>query len=677
MEKIHPFAENRLEKILKIDSLLIPYEKEILKRINNILVTEEKLTQGKMSLSEFASGHEYFGLHFRDNKWIFREWVPNASKIYLIGNMTDWKEKEEFALGKINNDGVWAIEMPSYAMNHGDHFRLKIIWDGGSGDRIPAYARRVVQDHSTLIFNAQVWKPEPPYKWRYPDFKRSKKPPIIYEAHIGMAQEDERVGTFIEFTDKILPKIASLGYNTIQLMAIQEHPYYGSFGYHVSNFFAVSSRFGTPYELKELIDTAHELGLSVLMDIVHSHSVSNEIEGLSRFDGTFYQYFHDGKRGIHEAWDSRCFDYGKHQVLHFLLSNCRFWLDEFHLDGFRFDGITSMLYLHHGLGMDFVSYNDYFNENIDIEAYTYLALANAVIHDLRSDAVTIAEDVSGMPGIGIPIDHGGLGFDFRFAMNVPDYWIKLVKESKDEFWHMGHLWFELTNRRKDEKTISYCESHDQALVGDQTLIFRIIGSKMYDRMNVWIEDIVVDRGISLHKLIRLITIATSDYGYLNFMGNEFGHPEWIDFPRKDNGWSYKYARRQWSLLGKLNLRYRFLYMFDKDMISFINCKRLLEYRYVEFLYEQNYDKILAFHRGGIIFVFNFHPTMSYVDYQIACPAGKYKILINTDDRKYGGHGRIDNEQDYFTMFIKREDTINNYISLYLPNRTALVLERVD
>ena len=550
--------QTQLNALLAADPSLQLYAGILRKRIEHIYLTAKRLTSGKTDLTSWAAGHEYFGLHFRDDEWVFREWAPNATEVYLIGDVSEWRTVNKFALSRITNDGVWEIRLPASVLKHGDLYRLHLKWPGGHGDRVPAYARRTVQDQQTLIFNAQVWRPQSSFQWRMPDFRCSSEPLLIYEAHVGMAQEAEKVGTYREFTKHIIPRIVKAGYNTIQLMAIQEHPYYGSFGYQVSSFFAASSRYGTPEELKELIDTAHVAGLRVIMDVIHSHAVKNEAEGLSHFDGTRYQYFHHGPRGDHIAWDSRCFDYGKYQVLHFLLSNCRFWLDEYHFDGFRFDGVTSMLYEHHGLDRAFTSYDDYFDNSIDEDAYIYLALANRLIHAVRPDAVTIAEDISGMPGLAMPAEKGGVGFDYRFAMGVPDYWIRLTKDMLDEAWSMGELWYELTNRRHAEKTISYAESHDQALVGDQTLIFRLIGTNMYDSMAADKPDIRVDRGLALHKMIRLITLATAGSGYLNFMGNEFGHPEWIDFPRQGNDWSYRYARRQWRLADDESLVYRFL-----------------------------------------------------------------------------------------------------------------------
>ncbi|MBW1697278.1 MAG: alpha amylase C-terminal domain-containing protein [Deltaproteobacteria bacterium] len=666
--------KEKLKRLLEKDPLLKPYEKILARRIEKIQNMENRLTQRKMSLADFASGHEYFGIHFRDNHWIIREWAPNATAIYLLGEFTGWRETPSFSLNRLDNEGVWEIRLPADTLSHGQLYRLRIHWPGGSGDRIPAYTRRVLQDPDTLIFNAQVWFPPKPYQWKYPDFIGSQDPPLIYEAHVGMAQEEEKIGTYDEFTENILPRIIKAGYNTLQLMAVQEHPYYGSFGYHVSSFFAATSRFGTPCALKRLIDTAHGYGLRVIMDIVHSHAVSNEVEGLSRFDGTPYQYFHDGPRGRHDAWDSRCFDYGKYQVLHFLLSNCRFWLDEYRVDGFRFDGITSMLYLHHGLGKAFTSYEHYFDESVDEDALTYLALANKVIHQVRPHAVTVAEDVSGMPGLAVPLSEGGIGFDYRFAMGVPDYWIRLTKEIRDEDWPMGDLYCELTNRRQDEKTISYAESHDQALVGDQTLIFRLIGSAMYEHMQIDDNHPAVDRGLALIKMIRLITLATAGDGYLNFMGNEFGHPEWIDFPSQANQWSYKYARRQWHLVDDPSFKYHLLAKFDHDMISLAKTYRLLAGTGPRLLCEHSGDKVIAFERAGLVFAFNFHPSRSHVGYRFQTIPGKYRMILNSDAPEYGGHGRLDPEQCHFTIAEKENSRTRHMLSLYLPTRTVVVLE---
>jgi 1,4-alpha-glucan branching enzyme len=657
------------------DPWLESFKNTIENRISRCISKERHLV-GDGTLEKFAMGHFYYGLHCSKDGWIFREWAPNAENIFLMGTFNGWKEKTEYKLKRINTYGDWEIKLPPESINHGDLFKLLIHWDGGKGERIPSYATRLVQDDRTKIFTAQAWNPEAPYQWMIEDFRAPITAPVIYEAHIGMATPEEKLGTYREFTQNVLPMISRCGYNTIQLMAIQEHPFYGSFGYHVSSFFAASSRFGTPEDLKALIDTAHTSGIRVIMDLVHSHSVKNVNEGLGMFDGTPGQYFHTNERRNHIAWDSLCFDYGKDNVMHFLLSNCRYWLEEYKFDGFRFDGITSMIYYNHGLEKNFTSYDDYFDGGQDEDALVYLYLANKMIHCFKPGAVTIAEEMSGMPGIASATAKGGYGFDFRLSMGVPDMWIKLVKESPDETWDMGHLIHELTQHRPEEKVISYCESHDQALVGDKTLIFRMLDSEMYTGMTKGYHSFTMDRGIALHKMIRLITFSASGGGYLNFMGNEFGHPEWIDFPREGNNWSYKYARRQWHLAENNDLKYIYLLKFDNNMVRLHKKYRMLDDIIVNRIYENNYDKVIAFMRGEFLLVFNFHPTNSFTDYGIPIK-GKFKIVLDTDDPEFGGFNRIDRNPFYMSTRKTSRATLDYpfYLYLYLPSRTALVLKR--
>jgi 1,4-alpha-glucan branching enzyme len=662
--------------LIKRDEWLKPYTDAIAGRHQHAIDKEAELTDGgKRSLSEFADGYMYFGLHHTRQGWVLREWAPNATAMFIIGTFNDWQEKPEYELSALDN-GVWEIKLQKDALNHGDLFKLSVHWDGGQGERIPAWATRVVQDETTKIFSAQVWNPKRPFKFRNTSFKPCVDPLLIYECHIGMAQQEEKVGSFSEFREKILPRIAREGYNCIQIMAVQEHPYYGSFGYHVSSFFAVSSRFGTPDELKELIDTAHGMGIAVIMDIVHSHAVKNEVEGLGNFAGDPCQYFYQGGRREHPAWDSLCFDYGKNEVLHFLLSNCKYWVEEFKFDGFRFDGVTSMLYYSHGLGEAFGGYDDYYNGHEDDNAICYLTLANKLIHEVKPNAITIAEEVSGMPGLAAKFADGGYGFDYRMAMNIPDYWIKTIKEKVDEDWKPSSIFWEVTNRRKDEKTISYVESHDQALVGDKTVIFRLIDADMYWHMQKGDENYTVSRGIALHKMIRLVTLSTINGGYLNFMGNEFGHPEWIDFPREGNGWSYKYARRQWDLVDNHNLAYHYLGDFDEAMVKLIRSVHGLCKSPVEEIWHNDGDQILAFKRKDLVFVFNFSPNKSFTDYGFLVPAGAYEVVLNTDDTRFGGNGLSDDSMTHFTNFdALYKDEGKEWLKLYIPARSAVVLRR--
>jgi 1,4-alpha-glucan branching enzyme len=669
-------AKSMTERFYKADPWLDPFREIIEARLAYISYREKLFTGGR-SLTDYANGHHWYGLQRTPEGWVFREHAPNATSIILTGTFSEWKEDGRYALSR-TAEGDWVGEFDAGMLSHGDLYKMIVKWKGGQGERIPAYATRAVQDEVTKIFSAQVWNPENEYVMQH---KAPPPPPslLVYEAHVGMATEEERTGTYREFTRHVLPRVKSLGYNTVQLMAIQEHPYYGSFGYHVSSLFAPSSRFGTPDDLRELIDTAHSMGLRVTMDLVHSHAVANILEGLGLLDGDPGLYFHTGSRRKHVAWDSLCYDYGKPEVNHFLLSNCKYWLEEFHFDGFRFDGITSMLYYDHGLESDFVSYKQYFDGNQDKDAIVYITLANKLIHEFNQDATTVAEDMSGMPGLAASVASGGMGFDYRLAMGVPDIWIKMVKDIPDEEWDLGYLLHELTQHRTEEKVISYCESHDQALVGDKTLIFRLADKEMYTSMSIFTPSLIVDRAMALHKMIRLFTFMTAGGGYLTFMGNEFGHPEWIDFPREGNGWSYKYARRQWSLADDELLKYRFLNEFDRAMIETGKRHGLPRLQLTESLLVNNADKIIAFRRGDLVTVMNFNPTISFTGYGIPV-RGKFRIILDTDDPMFGGQGRIDTNQTYFAQPDKGRYgvTAMHHLRLYLPARTAVVLlqERV-
>ena len=675
-KEVQPVAPQHIGIVAR-DPWLEPYENAIRGRHDHAMWMEGHLTNGgKQKLSEFATGYLYYGLHKTDKGWVLREWAPNATEIYLIGDFNDWKENKKYAMKKLKNGQDWEIKLPAKALKHGDLFKLLVKWNGGQGERIPAWIRRVVQDDETKIFSAQVWAPEKEYKWKKKTFKPNTTPLLIYECHIGMAQDAEKVGTYKEFKDNVLPRVIKGGYNCIQIMAIQEHPYYGSFGYHVSNFFAASSRFGTPEDLKELIDAAHQAGLAVIMDLVHSHAVKNEVEGLGNFCGDPDQYFYPGDRREHNQWDSLCFDYGKDQVMHFLLSNCKFWLDEYHFDGFRFDGVTSMLYYNHGLGVDFGGYGDYYNGGQDDNAICYLTLANKVIHEVNKNAITIAEEMSGMPGLAAKIEDGGLGFDYRLAMGLPDYWIKMIKEKSDEQWNPRDIFWEMTNRRADEKTISYAESHDQALVGDKTIIFRLVDADMYWHFKKGDENETVRRGIALHKMIRLVVSSTINGGYLNFMGNEWGHPEWIDFPREGNGWSCKYARRQWNLVDNKELCYHWLGDFDQRMLEVMKMVKKFNETPVQEIWVNEGDQIMAFMRGDLVYVFNFSPTRSYTDYGFLVPTGSYNVVLNTDAKEFGGNGFADDSITHFTNYDETyvQDK-KEWLKLYIPARSAVVLKK--
>ena len=656
--------------ILEIDPYLTPFENDIDLRKELYFKKRKTLLGDCKKIKTFADGYKYFGFHRTRTGWVYREWAPAAEAMYLTGDFNNWNI-EEYPLTRLEN-GIFEVHLKGRnALKIGQKVQVIVINSGRILRRIPLYATRVVQDPVTYSWCAEIEDTFEKFPWSDSGFI-PEKTPFIYECHIGMAQEKGAVGTYREFTENILPRIKELGYNTIQIMAIMEHPYYGSFGYQVSNFFAASSRYGSSRDLKELINTAHEMGIAVLLDVVHSHAVKNTNEGLNEFDGTVYQFFHEGEKGNHSAWGTKLFNYGKNEVLHFLLSNLKYWMEVFHFDGFRFDGVTSMLYHDHGLGSAFTNYSMYFSMNTDTDAVTYLQLANELIHEINPHAITIAEDMSGMPGMCIPIKDGGIGFDYRLSMGVPDLWIKTIKECSDENWDIGKLWYELTSRRPQEKNIGYCESHDQALVGDKTIMFRLCDAEMYSGMSKFGGNLIIDRGIALHKMIRLVTASLAGQGYLNFMGNEFGHPEWIDFPREGNGWSYHYCRRQWSLVDNPNLRYRELNSFDKAMIKLLKEDDLLSIS-AENRWLHQEDKILIYTKGDTVFIFNFNPVKSFDGYFVPVgEEGRYNVVLSSDDGEFGGYSRVDTSVQYETF-----TTPAGWIGFkcYLPNRTAIVLKK--
>jgi 1,4-alpha-glucan branching enzyme len=677
------------------------YRWNILRNIRNAI------DQNEGGLEKFSQGWKYYGFNRGecDGKrgiW-YREWAPGAKALALVGEFNNWEPRQQDWAIK-NEYGVWCLFMPdnpdgSSAIPHRTKIKCRVETISGSWvEKIPAWIKWATQEWNEVLFNGVYWEPpevgapgevhpDKKYTFKYP---RPPRPRAlrIYECHVGMSSEEPKVNSYLEFRKDMLPRIRKLGYNAIQIMAIQEHAYYGSFGYHVTNFFGASSRCGTPEELKAMIDEAHRLGMIVLMDIVHSHASKNTNDGINMFDGTDAMYFHSGARGNHWMWDSRLFNYGNWETLRFLLSNARWWMDEYKFDGYRFDGVTSMMYHHHGLSYAFTGhYDEYFGMNTDVDAVVYMMLMNNMIHDLFPNAVVIGEDVSGMPTFCRPWYEGGVGFDFRLNMAIADKWIDTMKLN-DYDWGMGDLVHTMTNRRYAEACVGYAESHDQALVGDKTIAFWLMDKEMYDYMALpghGPSSPIIDRGIALHKMIRLITMACGGESYLNFMGNEFGHPEWIDFPRDDtydpstgafvpgNGGSLEKCRRRWDLCDADFLKYKFLVAFDRAMTHLDKAFGFMSapHQYISRKCES--DKMIVIERGDLVMVFNFHPTSSYTDYKVGClNNGPYKLLLSSDEEVFGGWRNLSKETDGEHHTQGQHDNRPNSFLVYAPSRTCAV-----
>ncbi|KAK6160824.1 hypothetical protein DH2020_004205 [Rehmannia glutinosa] len=662
--------------IFSLDPGLEAYKDHFRYRIRRYVDQKKLIEKHETSLEEFAQGYLKFGFNREEGCIVYREWAPAAQEAEVIGDFNGWNGsghkmvKDQF--------GVWSIRIPDFggeqAIPHNSRVKFRFKHSNGVWvDRIPAWIKYATQDPTIFAapYDGVYWDPPPleRYQFKHP---RPPKPeaPRIYEAHVGMSSSEPRVNTYREFADDILPRIRANNYNTVQLMAVMEHSYYGSFGYHVTNFFAVSSRSGTPEDLKYLIDKAHGLGLQVLMDVVHSHASNNITDGLNGFDvgqSSQESYFHAGDRGYHKLWDSRLFNYANWEVLRFLLSNLRWWLDEFKFDGFRFDGITSMLYHHHGINMGFSgNYNEYFSEATDVDAVIYLTLANNLIHSILPDANVIAEDVSGMPGLCRPVSEGGIGFDYRLAMAIPDKWIDYLKNKKDEEWSMSEIAWSLTNRRYTEKCVAYAESHDQAIVGDKTIAFLLMDKEMYSRMSCLTEaSPVIERGIALHKMIHFLTMALGGEGYLNFMGNETGL---TSLEKAMVGVMINADANGTLAMNLLDDKFKFLAS-SKQIVSSTD----------------DDNKVIVFERGDLVFVFNFHPKNTYEGYKVGCDLpGKYRVALDSDAWEFGGLGRVGHDVDHFTTHEGipgvPETNFNNRpnsFKVLSPPRTCVVYHRVE
>ncbi|KAI9671202.1 MAG: alpha-1,4-glucan branching enzyme [Caeruleum heppii] len=667
--------------VIQLDPWLTPFADALRKRYNHAQKWIKAIDDTEGGLEKFSRGYERFGFNVLPNGDVtYREWAPNATHAALIGDFNEWNR--EATPMKRDSYGVWEVTLPARsgqcAISHGSKVKIQLTLPSGERiDRLPAWITRVTQDLSVSpVFDAVFWNPPETERYKFTNQRPSKPASArVYEAHVGISTPELRMGTYKEFTKNILPRIKHLGYNVIQLMAVMEHAYYASFGYQITSFFAASSRYGSPEDLKELVDTAHGMGITVLLDMVHSHASSNSLDGLNQFDGSDHQYFHEGARGRHELWDSRLFNYGNHEVLRFLLSNLRFWMEEYQFDGYRFDGVTSILYTHHGIGTGFSGdYHEYFGPGVDEEGIVYLMVANELLHNIFPSCITIAEDVSGMPALCLALSLGGIGFDYRLAMAIPDMWIKTLKEMTDDQWDMASMCHTLTNRRHGEKTIAYAESHDQALVGDKSLLMWLIDTEIYTHMSTLTElTPTIERGLGLHKLIRLVTHGLGGEGYLNFEGNEFGHPEWLDFPRAGNNNSYMYARRQFNLIDDKDLRYKFLNEFDSKMQWTEEKYGWLHAPQAYISLKNEKDKVIVFERAGLLWIFNFHPSQSFTDYRVGVEqAGTYRVVLDSDDPEYGGFGRIDRNTRFFTTDFAWNGR-KNFLQVYIPTRTAIVL----
>ncbi|KAK9673873.1 hypothetical protein RND81_12G195300 [Saponaria officinalis] len=608
----------------------------------------------------------------------FRYDVIDSGKEYDIYNVvTDPISQEKFRnkeppiaywLETRKGRKAW-MEKYTPCLQHGSKYRVYFNTPDGPLERIPAWATYVRLDGDGNQPCAVHWDPSPEcaHKWKNNSPKRPKSL-RIYECHVGISGSDPKVSSFLEFTEKVLPRVKDLGYNAIQLFGVIEHKDYFTAGYRVTNMYAVSSRFGTPEDFKRLVDEAHGLGLLVFLDIVHSYSAADEMVGLSLFDGTNDCYFHTGKRGHHKYWGTRIFKYGDVDVLQFLLSNLRWWIEEYHIDGFQFHSLPSMMYTHNGFATFTGDFEEYCNQYVDRDALLYLILANDILHFLHPNIITIAEDATLYPGLCEPSSQGGLGFDYYVNLAAPEMWLSFLENVPDNEWSMSKIVTTLMgNKIYTNKMLLYAENHSQSISGGRSFAEILFGTEVGSN-----EASKLLRGTSLHKVIRLITFTIGGSAYLNFMGNEFGHPKRVEFPTSNNNFSFELASRRWDLLSDQGLHQK-LFHFDQDMMKLDQKEKVLS-RGLPNVHHVNDDTmVISYTRGPLLFIFNFHPTDSYERYSVGVDeAGEYQMILNSDEEKYSGQGAINADQYFQRSIRKRIDGFQNCLQLPLPSRSAQV-----
>ncbi|KAG8075748.1 hypothetical protein GUJ93_ZPchr0006g43795 [Zizania palustris] len=606
--------------------------------------------------------------------------IDNGQEFDIFNVVTDRVSFEKFQ-GKSPPLAYWVemrkgrkawMEKYIPAISHKDKYRLYFNTPDGALERIPAWATYVLPDVRGKQSYAVHWEPPPEeiYKWRFerPKVKGSLR---IYECHVGISGSEQKISSFQEFTSNVLPHIKDAGYNAIQLIGIVEHKDYSSVGYKVTNYFAVSSRFGTPEDFKKLVDEAHGLEMVVLLDIVHSYASADELVGLSLFDGSNDCYFHTGKRGHHKYWGTRMFKYDDVDVLHFLFSNLNWWVTEYHIDGFQFHSLSSMLYTHNGFSTFTGAMEEYCNQYVDKDALIYLILANEMLHELHPDIITIAEDATFYPGLCEPTTQGGLGFDYWVNLSIPEMWLWHLENVPGQEWSMNKIMKVLIS--KNCNMLSYVENHNQSISGRKSFAEIILHKEKCSNNSV--SDDGIFRACSLLKIIKLLTFSTSGGAYLNFIGNEFAHPKRIEFPMSGNDYSFGLANRQWELLEKGV--HKHIFNFDKDLMSLDGKERLILRGSPNIHHCDDTSMFISFTRGPFLFVFNFNPDATSGLYSVGVDeAGEYQLILNTDETKYGGRGELKSNQYMKRTSDNRVGGCRNSLELALPSRSAHVYKLV-
>ena len=571
--------------------------------------------------------YEYFGCHKAEGGHVFRTWAPNARAVYITGEFCGW-DPRRWPMEKISDGGIWEVTIPG--LNQYDLY--KIVVESPDGELL-YHADPYASHNETRPGTASKVYDLPDYQWGDAAWMEERRkadivnrPMNIYEMHAGSWKkgEDGETLDYERLADELIPYIQEMGYTHIELMPLSEYPFDGSWGYQVTGYFAPTSRYGTPEMMMRFIDRCHQAGIGVLMDWVPAH-FPRDAHGLRRFDGTPCYEYADPRKGEHPDWGTMIFDYGRGEVISFLISSAANWADRYHIDGLRVDAVASMLYLDYGK-KDGNWMPNIYGGNWNLEAIELLKRFNNYLHSAFPGVVTIAEESTAFPKVTHPVDEDGLGFDFKWNMGWMNDTIRYMQT--DPFFRKGvhnNLTFSLTYAFSENYILPL--SHDEVVHGKASLIGKMPGEYevKFANLRAYIAYMYAHPG---KKLV--------------FMGSEMAQfDEWSE--EKTIGWDllkFDMHRKFWEFSKALCRFYRETSPFWEedgswDGFDWLSCDNA----------EQNIISFLRRDHAGneLIVVCNFS-SVTREKYRIGVPRrGRYDELFSTDNADFGGSGTLNGQ----------------------------------
>lgn len=612
--------------------------------------------------------HSYKLLGCHEIKWKNRKgyrfvvWAPNASAVSVVGDFNDW-DGSDSPLKRVNKEGLWAVFLTDIPPD--SPYKYEIIHASGKrrlkSDPYAAQSELRPATASLTPGNA------PPYKWKDKKWQETKKlynpyksPVNIYEVHLGTWKKkpDGNLYTYRELADELIPYVKDLGYTHIEIMPISEHPYDLSWGYQITGYYSVTSRYGKPDDFKYFVDQCHQEGLGVILDWVPGHFCKDD-HGLRQFDGEPLFEYADPRKSEKTSWGTLTFDFGRQEVQSFLISNAVYWLKEFHIDGIRVDAVASMLSLNFDKNEDEEKvYNSYGGDD-HLEAFAFIKKLNQVVFEYFPSVLMMAEDSSDLPLVTAPTHSGGLGFNFKWNMGWMNDMLEYMEHDPlYRKWHHNLLTFSFMYIHTENFVLPL--SHDEVVHGKRSLLNKMPGDQWQQFAN-----------------LRLL------YGYmmahpgkkLLFMGGELGqYAEWKDKEQLD--WhltDYPFHHSMFTYVRELNKFYQSqpaLFELDHDPEGF------------KWIDPHNIDQsTVAFIRQGkqdsdqLIIICNFTPNV-YYDYKVGVPSpGTYEEIFNSDSEKFGGSNQISADKHF--SFSDKWHSFDNHIKISIPPLAVAIYKKID